>query len=152
MTKSCDDKISLDATRKAVGSIKDECIRRDIMHFVLGAEACLDHGEIYVALDCVKTVVTTVVALNRTISPEVTAGILEGLIEDSEGKATALRRGFGFTKYKDEKCDIIGGTPIGSSQCISQLRSTCYTFSSGSGCGGTSGFQFVWDSAIRASG
>jgi hypothetical protein len=147
-TKSCDEAIRLDATRKSVASIADECLRRDIMHFVHGCEACLTNGEVHLALDCAQTVVTTAVALNRTISPEVTVAILEGLVKDSEGSATALRRGLGFKKTRDAKCDIISGTPIGSSQCISKLHSTCYTLGSGSGCGGTSGFQFVWDAEL----
>ena len=73
------------------------------------------YEEVYVALDCVRTIVTTTVALERTLSPEVATGILSSLVKDSQTSALALRRGLGFTKNFDEKCDIKKGTPIGSS-------------------------------------
>jgi hypothetical protein len=144
---STDNKIALDATRKAIGAIRDFRIKEDLLHFVSGAEVCLEHQEVHLAFDCLRTVVTTVVALNRTLTPEVTVGILDGLLEDSQTRATALRRGLGFTKTENTKCDIKAGTPIGSSTCVSQRDSTCYTLDSGSGCGGPSGFRFVWEVA-----
>ena len=100
-----------------------------------GREICLEYEEVYVALDCVRTIVTTTVALERTLSPEVATGILSGLVKDSQTSALALRRGLGFTKNFDEKCDIKKGTPIGSSTQFSKPNSVCYTLSSGSGCG-----------------
>ena len=147
------EKIVLEATRKAIDAIEDSCIKRDIMHFVAGAEVCLELQEVHLALDCVSTVVTTVVALNRTISPEVTVGVLDGLHEDSETTAKALRRGLGFTSNKDQKCGVKdaepGGGGAGKSTCVSDPGGKCYTFGSGSGCGGTSGFQFVWEAALK---
>lgn len=138
----------LQATREALADVKDPSIREDLLRFVKGAEICLEYEEVYVALDCVRTIVTTTVALERTLSPEVATGILSGLVKDSQTSALALRRGLGFTKNFDEKCDIKKGTPIGSSTCVSKPNSVCYTLSSGSGCGGTSGFQFVWEVAL----
>ena len=138
------------ATRRALRAIRNPEIRDDLCHFISGAETCLRAQEIHLALDAVRSVVCAVVALNRTISSEVAVRILDGLLEDSEKGAVALRRGLGFTKNKNEKCDIKSGTPIGSSSCVSSPNSTCYTFSGGSGCGGTSGFQFVWESRYAA--
>lgn len=136
----------LPATGAAVARIEHEGIRADLQRFVEGAENCLDHDEVPLALDAVRTIVATAVALDRTIGPEVTLGILDGLIADSERTALALRRGLGFTKNFDSKCDIKTGTPPGSSTCVDSKNATCYTLDSGSGCGGTSGrFQFVWD-------
>ena len=151
---SKDNKISLDATRKAIRAIRDRRIKESLLHFVSGAEACLEHQEIHWASDCVRTVVTTVVALNRSISPEVIVGILDGLLEDSETKATALRRALGFTKSQNARCDIKSGTPIGSSSCVSARNSSCYVLDGGSGCGSSSGggftgFQFVWEAALN---
>lgn len=146
-------KTNLEATRRAVDAIEDSRIQRDIMHFVAGAEACLELEEIYLALDCVRTVVTTVVALNRTITPEVTVGVLNGLLEDSETTAKVLRRGLGYTNSKDKKCDVKdaapGGGGAGTSTCVSNPGGQCITFSTGSGCGGTTGFQFVWEAALN---
>jgi hypothetical protein len=151
MACSCDggkdSRVSLDATRKALGAIRDFRIREDLLHFVSGAEVCLEHQEVCLALDCLRTVVTTVVALNRTLTPEITTGVLDGLLADSGTTAVPLRRGLGFTKNENMKCDIKTGTPIGSSSCVAQTNSTCYTLDSGSGCGGTSGFRFVWEIA-----
>src|SRR5262249_41417690 len=83
MTDSCDCSkgsiISLGTTRKAIGAIRDFRTKEDLLHFVSGAEVCLEHQEVYLACDCLRTVVTTVVALNRTLTPEVTVGILDGL-------------------------------------------------------------------------
>lgn len=141
------EKVDLPATRRAVGRIRDAAIREDVMRFVSGAEVCLEHREVYLAFDAVKTIVTTVVALDRTISPEVATGVLDGLVEDSAGQAIALRRGLGFTKNENQKCDIQPGTGPGTSVCVAKRRSTCYTLDSGSGCGGTSGFRHVWDLA-----
>ena len=141
----------LPATRSAIRRIEHEGIRADLERFAAGAEACLAADEIPLALDAVRTIVTTVVALDRTIGPEVAIGILDGLGDDSEGTALALRRGLGFTKNYDSKCDIQSGTPIGSSGCVDSKNSVCYTLSSGSGCGGSSGrFQFVWEAAALA--
>jgi hypothetical protein len=138
----------LSATRAAVGKIAHTDIRADLERFVAGAEVCLEFEEVPLALDAVRTIVSTVVALDRTIGPEVTLGILDGLIEDSESTALALRRGLGFEKNFESKCDIKEGTPPGSSTCVDAENSVCYTLDSGSGCGGTSGsFRFVWDVA-----
>lgn len=138
----------LPATRSAIQLIEHSGIRAAIERFADGAEACLAADEIPLALDAVRTIVTTVVALDQTIGPEVTLGILDGLGDDSEQTAVALRRGLGFTKNDDSKCDIRSGTPIGSSGCVDSKNSTCYTLDSGSGCGGSSGrFQFVWELA-----
>jgi hypothetical protein len=105
MTNSCncnkDDKITLDATRKALGAIRDFRIKEDLLYFVSGAEVCLEHSEMHLAIDCVRTVVTTVVALNRTLSPEVTLGVLDGLVEDSQTMVTRLRQGLGSTKTEN---------------------------------------------------
>jgi hypothetical protein len=137
---------SLSLTRSALAKIQQEGIRADLERFVDGAEACLAADEIFLALDAVRTIVSTVVALDRTIGPNVTLGILDGLDEDSESAALALRRGLGYTKSTESKCDIKTGTPPGSSTCISAKNSVCYTLDSGSGCGSTgTRFQFVWD-------
>ena len=83
--------------------------------------------------------------------PEVTLGILDGLVEDSERTAPALRRGLGFEKNFESKCDIKEGAPFGSSTCVDAKDSVCYTLSSGSGCRGPSGhFHFVWDAGAPA--
>lgn len=138
------------ATRAAVGRIEHAGIRADVERFVQGAEVCLHYEEVPLALDAVRTVVATVVALDRTIGPEVTLGILDGLVEDSQRTALALRRGLGFEKNFESKCDIKEG-PFGSSTCVDAEDSVCYTLSSGSGCGGPSGhFQFVWDAGVAA--
>lgn len=147
-----DERIRLTSTRKALGRIRDAAIRADLERVVAGAEVCLAHREFFLAFDAVRTVVTTVVALHRTISPEATAGVLDGLLDDSKHGAIALQRGLGFTKTTDSKCDIKTGSPIGSSSCVSQKDSTCYTLDSGSGCGGTSGFHFVWEAALESDG
>lgn len=141
----------LSATRSAVGKIEHAGIRADLERFVVGAEVCLHYEEVPLALDAVGTIVATVVALDRTIGPEVTLGILDGLVEDSQRTALALRRGLGFDKNFESRCDIKEGTPPGSSTCVDAEDSVCYTLSSGSGCGGTSGrFQFVWDAGVVA--
>ena len=138
----------LSATRAAVGNITHTGIRADLERFVGGAEVCLEYDEIPLALDAVRTIVSTVIALDRTIGPEVTLGILDGLLEDSGTTALSLRRGLGFEKNFESKCDIKEGTPPGSSTCVDAEDSVCYTLDSGSGCGGTSGsFRFVWDVA-----
>jgi hypothetical protein len=142
----------LEATRNAIDAIKNGSIRDDLLRFVTGAEVCLHHEETYLAFDCVRTIVTTVVALDRTLSSEVAAGVLDGLVKDSQAKAVVLRRALGFNKEFDAKCDIKPGTPIGSSSCVSSTNSVCYTLSSGSGCGGPSGFHFVWEVALDSSG
>lgn len=139
------EKARLPATRSAVNRIREPAIREDIERFVSGAEFCLEHNENHLALDAVRTVVTTVVALDRTISPEVAAAILDGLTEDAANGAVALQRGLGFTKNQNMKCDIQSGTGPGTSRCVARRNSTCYTLDSGSGCGGTSGFRFVWE-------
>jgi hypothetical protein len=152
MTCTCNDgkdtRVSLDATRKALGAIRDFRIRDDLLRFVSGAEVCIEHNEIYLAHDCVRMVVTTVVALSRTLTPEVSIGVLDGLVADSGTTLIALRRALGFTKNENSKCDIKAGTPIGSSVCVSSPGSTCYTLDSGSGCGGSSGFRFAWEIAF----
>jgi hypothetical protein len=112
---------------------------------VAGVEVCIQHQEIHLAFDAVRTVVTTVIALDRTITPDVTVAILDGLVEDAQNQAIALQRGLGFTKNFDSKCDIKSGTGPGTSTCVDSRNSTCYTLSSGTGCGGTSGFRFVWE-------
>ena len=142
----------LSATRSAIGQIEHAGIRADLERFVIGAEACLEYEEVPLALDAVRTIVSTVVALDRTIGADVTLGILDGLVADSEQTALALRRGLGFTKNFESMCDIKEGTPPGSSTCVDAQDSVCYTLNSGSGCGGTSGkFQFVWEAAEAAS-
>lgn len=138
----------LSAMRLAIARIKHEGIRADLGRFVDGAEACLESSEIFLALDAVRTIVSAVVALDRTIGPEVALGILDGLTEDSQQTAVALQRGLGFTSTKNSKCNIKSGTPPGSSTCVAATNSTCYTLNSGSGCGSTSTrFQFVWEIA-----
>jgi hypothetical protein len=138
----------LAATRSAIAKIEHEGIRADLERFVAGAEVCLESREMFLALDSVRTIVSTVVALDRTIGPDVTLGILDGLTQDSEQTAIALQRGLGFTSTKNSKCDIKKGTPPGSSTCVAATNSTCYTLDSGSGCGSTSTrFQFVWEVA-----
>ena len=137
----------LSATRTALRGVKSRQIRKDLRRFVAGAERCLEHQEVHVALDAVRSLVTTVIALDRTLTPNVTLAILDGLVEDSTNEAIALQRGLGFTKNFDSKCDIKSGTPIGSSTCVDSKNSTCYTLDSGSGCGGTSGFRFIWERA-----
>lgn len=148
-SKSGQTKVSLAATRTALDRIREPAIREDLLRFVTGAEFCLQYRENYLALDAVKTLVTTIVALDRTITPEVTAAILDGLVDDSANGAVALQRGLGFTKNEGMKCDIVSGTGPGSSRCVASRKSTCYTLDSGSGCGGTSGFRFVWEAAMR---
>jgi len=141
----------LPATHRAIQLIEHTSIRADLERFLQGAEACLASEQIPLALDAVRTIVSTVVALDRTIGPDVAIGILDGLRDDSQQTALALRLGLGFTRNEDSKCDIRSGTPIGSSGCVDSKDSVCYTLSSGSGCGGTSGrFQFVWEAATRA--
>lgn len=136
----------LSATRSAIARIEHPGIRGDLERFVDGAEVCLESQEIFLAIDAVRTVVSTAIALDRTIGPDVTLGILDGLTQDTETKALALQRGLGFTKTPNSKCDIKKGTPPGSSTCVSAQNSTCYTLDSGSGCGSTSGrFEFVWE-------
>lgn len=142
---------SLARTRRAIARVEHEGIRADLVRFIDGAETCLNAGEVYLAIDAVKMVVTTVVALDRTLGPEVTYGILDGLSEDSESSAMALRWGLGYTSTKNSKCDIKPFTPPGSSSCVSARNSTCYTLDSGSGCGSSSGrFEFVWEIAAVA--
>lgn len=137
----------LGTTRGAIEQIEQETIRSDLLRFVSGAELCLQHQEVPLALDCVRTIATTVMALERTLTAEVVAEVLGAIEQDSQTTAQALRRGLGFTKHHDAKCDIKPGTPIGSSPCLAKQNSVCYTLSSGSGCGGPSGFQFVWEVA-----
>lgn len=132
----------------ALGKIAHAGIRADLERFVVGAETCLEYEEVPLALDAVRTIVSVVIALDRTIGPEATLGILDGLSEDSQRTALAMRRGLGFTKNFESKCDIKTGTPPGSSTCVDAKNSVCYTLDSGSGCGGTSGrFRFVWEAA-----
>ena len=142
---------ALARTRRAIGNVEHEGIRSDLIRFIDGAETCLKANEVYLAIDAVKMVVTTVVALDRTIGPAVTFGILDGLSEDSESTATALRWGLGYTSTRNAKCDIKPFTPPGSSSCVSARNSTCYTLDSGSGCGSSSGrFEYVWEVAAVA--
>jgi len=139
---------ALGATRAALAKIEHDGIRHDLERFLEGAERCLHHEEVPLALDAVRTIVSTVVALDRTIGPDVAMGVLDGLAADSKSTAQSLRMGLGFTRNEDSKCDIRSGTPIGSSSCVDAKNSICYTLSSGSGCGSTSTrFQFVWEVA-----
>ncbi len=143
---------ALPRTRIAIGRIEHDGIRADLERFIDGAEVCLEAAEISLALDAVRTIVSTVVALDRTIGPEVTLDILDGLTDDSEQTALPLRRGLGFTKDFESKCDIKKGTPPGSSTCVDAKNSACYTLDSGSGCGSTSTrFQFVCEVEMVAS-
>jgi len=140
---------ALRMTRTALAAIEHEHIRKDLERFVDGAEKCLAADEIVLALDAVRTVVTTVVALDRTLGHDVAIGILDGLRLDSQETAVALQRGLGYTSKDNSKCDIRPGTPIGSSSCAAAKNSTCYTLDSGSGCGSSSTrFQFVWEDAM----
>ena len=139
---------ALERTRAAVAKVDHEGIRADLMRFVDGTENCLRAGEIYFAFEAVKMIVTTVVALDRTIGSDITFAILDALSGDSESSATALRRGLGYTSTPNAKCDIRPFSPPGSSTCVAARNSTCYTLDSGSGCGSSSGrFQFAWDIA-----
>jgi hypothetical protein len=144
---------ALAMTRAAIARVEHEGIRADLERFADGAEVCLGADEIFLALDAVRSIVSTAVVLGPTIGHDVTQEILDGLDQDSKQTAIALQRGLGFTKNSDSKCDIKSGTGAGSSSCVDSKNSVCYTLSSGSGCGSTgSGFQFVWEAAERRQG
>ena len=61
-------------TRAAVRTIEHDGIRADLERFVDGAEVCLEYEEFALAVDVVRSIVATVVALDRTIGPEVHPG------------------------------------------------------------------------------
>lgn len=139
-------KVALDATRKALAAVHDPAIRDDLLHVISGVETCLAHEHMYLSIQYARAVTSAVFVLRRTLSPAIAVGILDGLQYDSETSARALQRGLGFTKNFDERCKISGG-PIGSSTCVEQKNSTCYQADGGTGCGGPSGFHFVFEAA-----
>ena len=139
----------LSLTRNAVMAIENPALREDFLHFLEGAEYCYAVGEVQMAVECMRNMLAATVVLNRSVGPDVALGVIDGVLEDTRSTARAMRGAFGFDKNYDEKCDIKPGTPIGSSSCVTSKGSTCYTIGGAGGCGGSSGFRFVWESRYR---
>lgn len=121
MAGSYDKVNTLQASRDAIGKVRDASVRDDLLRFIGGAEICLANGEVVVALDCVRTVVTTVVALSRTLTPEVAVQVLDGLLEDSEERAVMLRRGLGFSKSEMPSATLSPALPSARARVFRSL-------------------------------
>ena len=128
-------------TRRAIDRIKQPSIRNDFAQMVDGLEFCFAKRQKRAALRCADALLGMAIGLNRTISPSVTTGILDGLLEDGKQDALFLRMGSGlFEKHKDHRCHFDVG-------CLPRKRSTCHTLGI-PGCGGPSGFFFPWSRSV----
>ncbi len=129
-------------TRKAIGRIKQPSIRRDFAEMLTGVEFYLVNRQKRVACMCAHALLAMAIGLNRTISPPIAAGILDGLLEDGKNDA-ALRRAVGVVDtHNDMRCIVGTGTGVG--KCQPKNNMTCYTIRGVEGCGGRSGFKFPW--------
>ena len=133
-------KLTFAHTRRAVAKIKEPSIRNDFAEMVDGIEFCFAKRKKRAALSCANIVLGMAVGLNRTISPRVAAGILDGLLKD--GKQDALFRRMDLDEHKDQKCDV------DSSQCVPKKGAKCFNYGGIPGCGGGSGFSFLWSRSL----
>ena len=120
-------------TRRALRQINNAPVRRDFLNFVNGVEYGLAKRDQALVRKCMNDLVTMTYALNRTITPAVAIGILDGVLDDA--RQLQISR-LPFKKHKDHFCKFGIG-------CLPKKGRTCYTFSTPV-CGGTSGFVFHW--------
>lgn len=138
-------------TRDAIAAVRDDNLRRDLQSLLAGLEFGLESQERYgVARWCARTIGSVAFALHRTLSADVSMAIVDALSDESAA-FDFLARQIGYDKQKDAACDIIPGTPTGSSYCISKLGSSCVTIEGSSGCGtvrdGANSVAFIWEFA-----
>jgi hypothetical protein len=130
---------TLSATSKAIKRIKNAALRREFLNLAVGAEVGLASRKKSLTTSCMNRLVILSFSLNRTISPRVAAGVLNGLSNDARKHAVSLS-----LKTKKGSVCVVGDSPE-KSKCKAKPGSECYTIPGQPGCGGPSGFYPPWD-------
>ena len=131
--------VELSATRESVGRIGNPEIRQEYSTFVETIEHGFKTGDRKFAKNSIEAFETVVFYLNRTITPELSAEILDGLSEDT--KDTALRRKGG---KKNMRCGTWGR------RCVSARNWECWEVGS-NGCvakGPAREIAFSWPAVL----